>query len=75
VLFRGHGLPPPEPQVHISGQDRAVIARVDFEVIHVTWKELFSDPARVAGRIRRAFGRAERLGLCRWGGRGAGGGS
>lgn len=101
VLFREHGLPPPELQVHISGPDRTVIARVDFlwryyrviaetdgllkydsgdraiaerrrdrllqeagfEVIHVTWQELFSDPARVAGRIRQAFRRAERLGL------------
>jgi predicted transcriptional regulator of viral defense system len=103
VLFREHGLPPPELQVHIVGPERTVIARVDFfwrrygviaetdgllkydsgdkaiaerrrdrllqeagfEVIHVTWQELFSDPARVAGRIRRAFGRAERLGLGR----------
>ena len=111
VLFREHGLPTPELQVRISGQDRTVIARVDFfwrrygvivetdgllkydsgdkaiaerrrdrllqeggfEVIHVTWKELFTDPARVAGRIRQAFGRAERLGVARWGRRGAGG--
>jgi very-short-patch-repair endonuclease len=36
-----------------------------FEVVHVTWQELFSDPARVAGRIREAFSRAERLGLAR----------
>jgi predicted transcriptional regulator of viral defense system len=103
VLFREHGLPPPELQVHISGADRTVIARVDFfwrhhgviaeadgllkydsgdkaiaerrrdrllqeagfEVIHITWRELFSDPARVAGRIRQAFRRAQRLGLAR----------
>jgi hypothetical protein len=112
VLFRDHGLPPPELQVHIVGPDRTVIARVDFfwrrcgviaetdgllkydsggraiaerrrdrllqeagfEVIHVTWQELFSDPARVAGRIRRAFGRAERLGLGCCDGSGVGGG-
>ena len=103
VLFRDHGLPPPELQVHITGRDRTMIARVDvfwrrygvvaetdgllkydsgeraiaerrrgrllleagFEVVHFTWQELFSDPARVAGRIREAFRRAERLGLAR----------
>jgi hypothetical protein len=103
VLFRDHGLPPPELQVHITGRDRTMIARVDFfwrrygvvaetdgllkydsgeraiaerrrdrllleagfEVVHVTWQELFSDPARVAERIRDAFRRAERLGLAR----------
>jgi len=95
VVFHEQGLPPPELQVHISGRDRTVIARVDFfwrqhrviaeadgllkyddgqraiaelkrdrllreagyEVIHFTWQELFGDPARVAGRIREAFGR------------------
>ena len=94
VVFSEQGLPPPELQVHISGRDRTVIARVDFlwrrycviaeadgllkydsgeraiaelkrdrllreagyEVIHFTWQELFSDPGRVAGRIRAAFG-------------------
>ena len=103
VLFRDHGLPPPELQVHITGRDRTMIARVDFfwrryrviaetdgllkydsgdraiaerrrdrllleagfEVVHVTWQELFSDPARVAGRIREAFRRAALLGLVR----------
>lgn len=53
--------------------DRAIAERrrdrllqeAGFEVIHVTWQELFSDPARVAGRIRQAFRRAERLGLAR----------
>ena len=30
VLFRDHGLPPPELQVHITGRDRTMIARVDF---------------------------------------------
>ena len=103
VLFRDHGLPPPELQVHITGRDRTMIARVDFfwrrygvvaetdgllkydsgeraiaerrrdrllleagfEVVHVTWQELFSDAARVAGRIREAFRRAERLRFAR----------
>jgi very-short-patch-repair endonuclease len=93
VVFHEQGLPAPELQVHISGRDRTVIARVDFfwrrhgviaeadgllkydsgeraiaelkrdrllreagcEVIHFTWQELFSDPVRVAGRIREAF--------------------
>ncbi len=32
------------------------------EVVHFTWQELFSDPARVAARIRAAFDRAVRLG-------------
>jgi predicted transcriptional regulator of viral defense system len=98
VVFSEQGLPPPELQVHISGRDRTVIARVDFfwrhynviaeadgllkydgeravaelkrdrllreagyEVVHFTWQELFSDPVRVAGRIRAAFERAIRL--------------
>ena len=99
VVFREQGLPAPELQVHISGRDRTVIARVDFfwrqynviaesdgllkydggeraiaelkrdrllreegyEVVHFTWQELFSDPVRVAGRIRAAFERASRL--------------
>ena len=94
LVFHEQGLPAPELQVHISGRDRTVIARVDFlwrrycviaeadgllkydggekaiaelkrdrllreagyEVIHFTWQELFSDPVRVAGRIRAAFG-------------------
>jgi hypothetical protein len=87
VLFREYGLPSPELQVHITGRDRTMIARVDFfwrrygviaetdgllkydsgeraiaerrrdrllqeagfEVVHVTWQELFGDPGRVAG--------------------------
>jgi len=103
VFFREQGLPPPELQVHVTGRDRTMIARVDFfwrrygviaetdgllkydsgeraiaerrrdrllqeagfEVIHVTWQELFSDAARVAGRIREAFSRASRLRLAR----------
>jgi very-short-patch-repair endonuclease/predicted transcriptional regulator of viral defense system len=94
VFFHEQVLPAPELQVHISGRDRTVIARVDFfwrrhgviaeadgllkydsgeraiaelkrdrllreagyKVIHFTWQELFSDPVRVAGRIREAFG-------------------
>lgn len=98
VMFDEQGLPPPELQVHITGRDRTVVARVDFfwrrygviaeadgllkydsgeraiaerkrdrllqeagfDVIHFTWQELFSDPARVAARIREAFGRASR---------------
>lgn len=100
VSFRHQGLPPPELQVHITGQDGHVIARVDFfwrrystvaeadgllkyqgrddaikelrrdrllreagyEVVHFTWQELFGEPARVAGRIKVAFGRAARIG-------------
>lgn len=103
VVFRDQGLPPPELQVHITGRDHTVIARVDFlwrrydviaeadgllkydsgeraiaerkrdrllleagfDVIHFTWQELFSDPSRVAGRIREAFGRATRLAASR----------
>jgi hypothetical protein len=103
VFFHEQGLPPPELQVHITGRDRTMIARVDFfwrrygviaetdgllkydsgeraiaerrrdrllqeagfEVVHVTWQELFGDPGRVAGRIREAFRRGERLGLVR----------
>lgn len=99
VVFRDQGLPPPELQVHITGRDRTMIARVDFlwrkygvvaeadgllkydsgeraiaerkrdrllqeagfDVIHFTWQELFSDPTRVASRIREAFDRAIRL--------------
>ena len=32
-----------------------------YEVVHFTWKELFSDPAGIAARIRAAFHRAVRL--------------
>lgn len=32
-----------------------------FEIIHFTWRELFTDPARVAQRIRDAFARQQRL--------------
>jgi len=67
VLFRDHGL------LKYDSGERAIAERrrdrllleASFEVVHVTWQELFSDPARVAGRIREAFRRAERLGLAR----------
>lgn len=39
-----------------------LLQEAGYEVIHFTWQELFSDPARVAGRIRAAFARASRLG-------------
>jgi hypothetical protein len=32
-----------------------------YEVVHFTWNELFTDPARVARRIREAFARQLRL--------------
>jgi Transcriptional regulator, AbiEi antitoxin/Protein of unknown function (DUF559) len=99
VVFREHGLPPPELQVILSGANGDFIGRVDFfwpdhrvvaeadgllkyssgreaiaelrrdrllreagfEVVHLTWAELFSQPERVVARIRDAFGRAARL--------------
>jgi hypothetical protein len=99
VAFQEQGLPPPDLQVTIFGQEGTMIARVDFlwreygviaesdgllkydsgqkaiderrrdrllqeagyEVIHITWKELFTDPARVARRIREAISRQRRL--------------
>ena len=48
-----------------AGQRVSPHIRLAFEVVHVTWQELFGDSARVAGRIREAFRRAERLGLGR----------
>jgi very-short-patch-repair endonuclease len=45
-------------------RDRLLL-EAGFEVVHVTWQELFSDAARVAGRIREAFRRAERLRFAR----------
>ena len=39
-----------------------LLREAGFEVVHFTWKELFSDPKRVAARIRAAFDRARRLG-------------
>jgi very-short-patch-repair endonuclease len=58
---------------HVRYRERAIAERrrdrllleAGFEVVHVTWQELFSDAARVAGRIREAFRRAERLGFAR----------
>ena len=38
-----------------------LLREAGYEVIHFTWQELFGDPARVAGRITRAFERAIRL--------------
>jgi hypothetical protein len=33
-----------------------------YEVVHFTWKELFGEPGRVAGRVRAGFDRAMRIG-------------
>jgi hypothetical protein len=98
VVFREHGLPPPQLQVLLSGADGGVIARVDFfwaqyrvagesdgllkykdsraaiaelkrdrllreagyEVVHLTWQELFGQPERVIARFRAAFARDSR---------------
>ena len=38
-----------------------LLREAGYEVVHFTWQELFSDPVRVAGRIRAAFERAIRL--------------
>ena len=38
-----------------------LLREAGYDVAHFTWHELFSDPARVADRIRRAFDRAIRL--------------
>lgn len=38
-----------------------LLREAGFEVVHFTWKELFSEPARVAARIREAFARTVRL--------------
>ena len=35
-----------------------LLRETGYEVVHFTWQELFSDPVRVAGRIRAAFDRA-----------------
>jgi predicted transcriptional regulator of viral defense system len=39
-----------------------LLREAGYEVVHFTWKELFGEPARVAGRIRSAFGRGARTG-------------
>jgi very-short-patch-repair endonuclease len=38
-----------------------LLREAGYEVAHFTWQELFSDPARLAARIRAAFDRAVRL--------------
>ena len=38
-----------------------LLQEVGYEIVHFTWKELFTDPARVARRIREAFARQLRL--------------
>lgn len=38
-----------------------LLREIGYEVVHFTWQELFSDPARVARRIREAFARQLRL--------------
>ena len=38
-----------------------LLQEAGYEVIHFTWKELFTDPARVAKRIREAIARQVRL--------------
>ena len=57
------------PPFKYDGGERAIaelkrdrlLREAGYEVIHFTWQELFSDPVRVAGRIRAAFERAIRL--------------
>jgi hypothetical protein len=38
-----------------------LLREAGFEVVHFTWKELFTEPARVATRIRETFTRGLRL--------------
>jgi very-short-patch-repair endonuclease/predicted transcriptional regulator of viral defense system len=38
-----------------------LLREAGYEVIHFTWRELFTDPERVVRRIRDAFNRASRL--------------
>ena len=53
-----------------NGRDDAIaelkrdrlLREAGFEVVHFTWKELFTEPARVATRIRETFARSLRLG-------------
>ena len=53
-----------------NGRDDAIaelrrdrlLREAGHEVVHFTWKELFTEPAGVASRIREAFARAIRLG-------------
>jgi hypothetical protein len=39
-----------------------LLREAGYEVVHFTWKELFTEPARVATRIRETFTRSLRLG-------------
>lgn len=39
-----------------------LLREAGYEVVHFTWKELFSEPARIAGRIRAAMRRMARIG-------------
>ncbi len=39
-----------------------LLREAGYDVVHFTWKELFGEPARVAMRIRAAFGRSMRAG-------------
>jgi len=43
-------------QAAIAERNR-LLQEAGYQVIHFTWQELFGDAARVAGRIRKAFGR------------------
>jgi hypothetical protein len=38
-----------------------LLREAGYEVVHFTWKELFTDPERVIARIREAFARQSRL--------------
>lgn len=73
-LWRRHGvIAETDGLLKYDSGDKAIAERrrdrllqeAGFEVIHITWQELFGDPGRVAGRIRQAFQRAQRLGLSR----------
>ena len=39
-----------------------LLREAGYEVVHFTWQELFTEPARVAARIRAAFDRTVRRG-------------
>ena len=39
-----------------------LLREAGWDVVHVTWQELFADPARLAGRVRASFHRAIRIG-------------
>jgi hypothetical protein len=42
-----------------------LLREAGYEVVHFTWQELFTDPTRVAARIRAAFDRTVRLAISR----------